>query len=1159
MWSLLLAACSRPTLPDPVIERATPSFAWNGEPSTISVVGRNFLPLVEIDARARDATVNPAYVARLVGEDQGVQQVIELLGVGIVDDEHLTATVPEGLPPGLWTLEVESPSGATAALTDGFRVTDQQAARLSVSTSVLSYTVGEAALLDLTLLDLDGEVVPLPFRVLVVPTGTGASPPTLDAGTLADADRTPSGDGVRGNLVDGRATVSVTSNVPGVVDVIVAPADPYSPVVADEVAVRFDSGDELTVLITLPEGVTYRAGESYTALAELRDQFGNPVEATGVEVGFDTTCSRWSGSLLLDGPTQVTVTPTAATTDECPVDALRAQGPGTLGGQSAGYEVLPGAPARFEVSLFPGFELRAGDRLSMVVEPQDAFGNPTPWSGVLNLQDSQGGMVDAGCLPGTDELWLCSSRVTRAGPAVVVVATGDDGVSGASEPVTILPDDEVASIDLRVGALATAGAPLPIDVVALDAFGNVIPAVDTSGLFVLTDELGDASCVRVGVQGDGSAAFECTFTVARPDAVVSAALDGFVADAPLAVQNGGLGLLVLGAPADVTAGDEVVVTVTGHDAWGNPYLVQDDPVVVLRDDGGSFGEHEVALDASGAGEVTSSFTLAGRTRLRGAQAGVELGASDEILVAPGVTAAVRTMLQGPWAWVDEPTAVTVESVDAWGNRTGLDAAGLLTSSATSAASVPVPLVNGVGVVTFTWPEAAIPDELVATVGVWQATLEVVVVRDCPGGPSAALAFDGWPVGVTCATATDGGQVVADLGGSAPGSLPLADHAAALVGGVGALASAGLVPLALPSVGPHEVLGLAIDTAGCADEVAGDAWSAPDDGSPAGPIAVTASAPSIPVFGAATIEVSGATDCRRDPAAGATVYLASSGGELPGTTATGAGLVVVTDAAGDAATVLDTASGGLGGATLRVVAASASGGGRGELLLPVTGDDVRPIVVDATPTGASTDLVDTFTLTFSEPLDPAFVVPANFAVTGRTVVGATAAGAEVTITVDASVDGAAGAVVLSASSTIRDASGNRLAGDWADAPAIWRSGFGGAAPGATAPACGAVTPASLRIRPDGDDGAGEEADRVEVAVLTAAAPSWWVVEVRDDAGALVFVDWEIPVSAADTVRWHARDLTGGVVPAGRYELTVAAADGLGNRWEGCVLPITVVAR
>jgi hypothetical protein len=69
-----------------------------------------------------------------------------------------------------------------------------------------------------------------------------------------------------------------------------------------------------------------------------------------------------------------------------------------------------------------------------------------------------------------------------------------------------------------------------------------------------------------------------------------------------------------------------------------------------------------------------------------------------------------------------------------------------------------------------------------------------------------------------------------------------------------------------------------------------------------------------------------------------------------------------------------------------VAASASGGGRGELLLPVTGDDVRPIVVDATPTGASTDLVDTFTLTFSEPLDPAFVVPANFAVTGRTVVG-----------------------------------------------------------------------------------------------------------------------------------------------------------------------------
>jgi hypothetical protein len=1150
----LLAACTRPSLPEPVVERAVPSFAWNGDVTTISLLGQDFWPQIEVDARGGGASINPTYRARLEGPDGATTpQIVPLLGVGIVDDTHLTATVPSGLPAGVWSLVVESPSSDEVFLPGGFRVTDQQAARLLLASSRLVYSAGQSATVDVKLLDVDDQVVPLPFEVVIVGT-SGSGLVSLDPGTLASVRPTPSGDGLRGNLTDGRASIDVTPAAPGRVDLVVAAGDPYSTVVTDTLSLLFEPGEDLSVELTLPAG-PFVAGEGFVVSGRVVDQFGNPIPDM-IQVSLRTPCSGWFGTVALSGETLFEVVPTLASSPTCPEDEIVVVDPGNLSGRSPPFVVDAGPASRLMVQP-DALSVRAGDPLSFLVTPTDPYGNETAWAATASLTASTSGLVELGCTAFGDAR-VCATRLTRAAPEVFVQVVGDDGVSGVSTAIEVLPDDELAGLALRAAGVATAGVPLPVLVSPLDAWGNVVPSAATTEDYTFSDDLGDLLCDRVGTAGDGSAAFECTFLTARPDAQVAVELDGFVAQAPVAVQNGALAVVTVSAPPAATAGVAVTVSFDGADAFGNPYLVQDDATLQLSDESGSFGSTQVDLDAAGRAEVSAAFTAAGSTRVAASQLGAVLGRSDVIAVAPGPTIGLRATV-GAWAWVDEATPVTVEAVDDFGNRTNLDVLGLVSSRATATPDLAVPIVNGVGTGAFTWSGAALPDVLELSAGGYSGEAEVIVVRRCPGGPTAGMVFGGLTEGVACATGADGGAVVADLSSSSRGALAIARYAVSVNGAPGALDPLALIPVVLPGLGRHDVTGLVIDTASCADEVAGIAWSAPDDGSPAGLLPLEASVAPLPVLGVATIELLGVTDCAGNPAAGGDVLLSTTGGLLSSAFATGEGLAVTLDANGDASTPLDTSAGGLSATTLTVVAASAGGTARGELALPITGDVVRPVVVSASPVGSQEGLADTFVIRFSEPLQAASVVPTNFTVGGAAPVTAALAGDEVTLTTAAPLDGALGPHVLTASSLLRDAAGNRLAGDWGTGPAGWQSAFGGSAAAPEAPRCDEVIPPSLRFRPDGDDGASEEADRVSILASVSAPPSWWVVEVYDDVGALVDLDWEIPLTATDLVSWDGRGHAGTVLPPGRYEVHVAAADGLGNQGASCVTDITLEGR
>ncbi|MCB9685906.1 MAG: hypothetical protein H6735_12765 [Alphaproteobacteria bacterium] len=1158
----LLMACRRPALPEPSLDAVVPEYAWNGQDNTITLVGDHFFPMVDVDARSGEPTINPSYQAFLVGPEGGLARH-ELIGVGILDERHLSATVARGLDPGSYDVVVEAPTGATAALTGAFRVTDAQAAQLLVSSPKVVYSVTEEAELVLELVDVGGDIVDLPLEVAVVAvpgaSGTGVS---FDAGTLDQAVPTPDGDGLRGILLNGTARLGVRPTVPDRLSISVVPWDAASNVVGDQMVLTFEPGDDLHVTFQLPksmgEPAIATAGEAVDVVARVVDQYDNAVDDP-IPVTLRTACSGWVEDVVLEGRTTLSVVPRLATTDFCSEDRVEVVQPTSLVGSSTPYTVLAGPTDHFRVSASPPLS-QAGDQVDVLVDPEDAFGNRSTWTGAVSIQDSESGMIDDDCQVFATTI-LCTGTVTRAAPVVTVTAEGMDGTTGESNAIAVVADDVPGSLELTVGVRSVAGEDTEVLVRVADTWDNTIdPSTLGPGALQVADELGDATCVDAGTVGDRER-FLCRFHVARPTATLEVTLPSasLTDQATTRVVNGALAVVSFSHASSTTAGVPIQVSLEGRDAFGNLYVVQTDPVVLLDDDTGTFDVPQATLGAAGTTMVSGNFTKAGTTHLIAEQAGVELGRSSAIAVAPGATVGLRVVPSDPWGWVAAPMEVTVQSVDDWDNRTDQTLAATLTSSATTSPSVPVNVVNGVGVGTFTWTEAALPDTLRATSTTWDGEVQLLVARVCGAlGPTADVDFGGHPEGIACTDPSGTAPLVTDLSGSVRGVANLVAYGVSVAGGTAVVGGQPALVATLPSVGRHDLYGLVIDSSGCGSEVGADAWAGPDDGSATGPVPLSASAATIGVVDTVTVQVTGVVDCARDPASFATLEVAATVGTLPGLVASGAGLEAVLDVNGDGSTLLTT-TGGLSATTGEVLAWTDNGSASGRLEIPVVGDNVRPVVLGSDPGGFGIGTTTTLALRFSEPLLPATIVPANFSIAGPsavTVVGATASGDDVFLDLSPALDQSLGVHTVTASSNLRDLAGNRLAGSWGTQPAAWIGGVGGSGTLPPPATCESFVPSTLLFRPDGDDGGGEEADTFRITVRSSSAPAWWVLEVVDGQADLVDVQWIVPLGATDTLSWDGRDLTGTIVPDGTYAVSIAPDDGLGNAGAACVSTVIV---
>lgn len=1154
--AVLLLACSPAAVP-PVLLDVEPSWGWSGEHTDIVISGENLVPDVAIDAGTGGAArLEGTFVAWLVRDDAAVP----LLGVQGISTSTVIARVPDGLDTGLYDVRVETPSALEAVLTDGFVVTSTRADHLDIEVGDASYDVGQLARLDLALRDPGDAVVAQALEVEVrAESQTGAAGVAFTPAGLDGAEALDGAVGVRGFLQeDGTGSVLVSSSVPDHVTLTVsavAEADPDSSVVrGDAQLVSWDPGELATIDLALPESpFSTEAGEAWSMDITLRDAQGNVLSETAARILLYEACGSWHDTVEVVGTASVEIV-TQKACDANTISAFAEVGETT----SAAFTVVASEMAQYLVSAPPG-PLRAGqDEAVVVVEAADAFGNRvTSHQAAIDLSDSEDGLdrERSGCDPFVAGRAACRVVLERAGEGVVVTASDAAGHRGDSNPILVVAGTPT-TVDVAPGAAeVAAGEALSVTIFVSDAYRNAV-AIEPGGAdpVVISDGRGPLACTWTGPSGDGQD-FACVPTFAEDGIFLEASVAslgvGGAATIAVDVVNGALAVAnVVVSPGVVTAGAAFTIDILATDAYGNPYVVQDDPVIDLSDDTGTLSAGSALLGALGDTRIGAAITQSiAATRVRASQDGVELGASGPVQVGPAAAAGFELSVP-PWASVQDGVDVSFVAVDAFGN-VAVDYAGSVALSAEggacSSTSIEVP-AGGETASVLDCPATAFSESILATDGTLAGESATFDVVDLDCGTAASLLLDGDDDAVVCLSGAVA-SVTADGTGSDASAILF--HVADDDGFASRDATA-IATLTYESAGRRTVELLAVEPDGCAGLDLGTVYVGVDDGEPTGPVTVSVADASVDALGATTVTLS-ADDCTGDVAAGQRLLVRADLG-TPAAVSGTEGLEITLDAAGAAILGWDFPTGYASTATF--FAGTAAGGGFGSASIEVAQDGVRPTVVEVVPAGQQEGLVDAITVTFDEAMLES--ASAGVVVTGPAgVVGTTQAlvGDTLVITPDDPIDADAGAWTVELQDSFRDAAGNRLDGSWSGSAASFTTSLG--AVGSTVPDIATCEADTATLRPDGDGGVGDEADEVVLAPLAAFAPSWWWVVVTDGNGERVRSLRQVGTDAS--VRWDARGDHGRVVASGTYTLDLRAVDDAGNVGEACTQSIAVEHR
>lgn len=1139
-------------LPEPELDGFDPSVLYNGEQTLVIVRGRHFYPTPRVQAvPSAEAPVDAAFALRLDGDDASVTLAPRWRSV-----ESLEVTVPAGLAVGSWDATLIDPAGRSVSTPDAITVSDVRPDRLVLEISPPVAEVNQPVSLGISVVDTFDRLVPTPLPVRVAVEGAAAGVQFGDAlGAQVPLD---DGVGVRGLLgLDGRAAVPLTLSVPGQVTVAVAQHGDDA-VRGDRGAALWLAGSELRVEIGLPNpDFETTAGETFPVSLRLRDQFGNAVDNTRQAVVVRDTCGAWVAPVTIDGPTQVDATLTRATdATGCLENRIEVvSGPP---GSSELVRVLPGPADALRVIVAPT-RVVAGAELGVFVLPTDAWGNQADWSGSVRLiRDSAAGVGDWECSSGVPV--FCTVRPRRAGSSLFLQVDGFDGVTeltGRSNGFSVSAGP-FSTLAVASAGPAVAGAPFVLSVSPTDEFGNPVDALAVGGESLVASRAGEPGfACTPGLVTPTELRLNCIATRAGAGAVTLVHPDtGATATVPLTVAPGPLSRVdVVSDGTTVVAGESLSVHVSGEDAWGNAVSSGTVDLASSEEPGASA---VVTLDGAGVGSTRIVLERAGTTYVTGSSGGVEIGRSSAVLVSPAAPERLRLTVGAAWAWVDEVVDLRVEAVDPFGNRAPVDAPVTLSTASGEGALPSLALNNGVAVGPISWVVPVDVEVITAlAAGLSGDSDPFVVVAACAGRPAPTIVARGSADERACTDADGTANYLVSVG--SPGANR---WLASVDGGVPVDARLPGFGVSTHGVGRHRLDVIAVEPDGCAGEASVDLWTGPDDGRPVGPLTVSLARDTAgvadPATGTVAVTITDIVDCTGDPATGAPVVVRVDRGRVERATPTGSGLTVTADAFGSGDftwSFLDASTGG--DALVRVVAGDGAAAGAASLV--AVGDLRRPRVWDQSPLGAYLELIDSVTLAFSEALLPQSVSPSAFEVAGPVVmpiaVTAAALGADgrsVEISVSPPIDPALGQFVVQARPQLRDLAGNRLDGGFVGAASTWGGPIGTPGTPPSLVSCGVDVP---RFRPDGDDGLGEEADRVLFSWSASSTPTWWMISVYSD-NTLVRREWRTPAGPTDAWLWDGRDSAERVQEDGVWELRVSADDGFGNRSAPCAIPVTL---
>ncbi len=1176
---LLLAACAT-RLPDPVVTGADPDWGYNGERTDVIVRGEHFFPLVELSSGGGDARLDRQFGVRL----QGIDGTFDLEGVELRSYESLAAVVPEGLPTGLYDVRVIAPSGATATLADAFTVTDSRADHLAFDLDDVVFDLGTPFVVAFDLLDPEERPVFQALQVTLTLTApSGLDEVEIDASGLDGALETTMEGGVSllGFLDEGgHGWVSVTAFVPETLTLEIEAVEGDVRVRGDSVDVAVAPGQLFQVDIDVPySGFVAVAGAPFPINLRMEDADGNLLEDAEGRLYLTERCGGLFQAVNLVGSAVVEVAVTGATDSACPENAIIARG--TTEGTSEPFQVVPDDPSAYEVEVYPPSVEAGTGTLYVFVAAQDAWGNPVRDYGndvSITLSDDLGGLgSDRGeqtCYGFTDGIQLCRAWPEVAGIGNRIRALGTDRLYGESSPFDVVAGP-LRDIQLTLGPTPfTAGEPFELTVTPRDAYGNGIETDPSIDGYRIEGGVGPVDCTWDEVwRTDGTRRFACTATLASTTETITLSVDDLDPDVvvttpPFVVRNGELASVSFDVEtgARVAAGQAFALVLSGADAWGNPYVVQSDPVVDLADTTGSLLPVTATLGEDGSTGVSASVTVAvDGDVIVASQHGLPLGTSAAFDVVPDEAAGLEVALERPWAFVAVPAEVTLRAVDDWGNvvPTYDDSVSVTSASALADAVLLEAWDAGMarGEITFVLPGLADSILAVGSETGLTGSFSPVDVLETECGVTADLWVDGAAETVLClASGTASATLDASASTGSPVRYAFWDSTGGDARGTDATTT---FTWTQPAAVLVEVAAFTADA--CGDVAQALVYVGLDDGQPTGPVRIVPAdawrTAGSSTAGTTTVDLA-ASDCSGDVASAASLFVRSDlGAFTSGTTASGSGLVVTLDALGEATVTWSVTSETYGG-TATLLAGNALGSAIGSATIRVRGESAQPFVVDLDPRGAATGTTSTVVVRFSEAMLPASFTSTSIRVTDGT--GATLPITGITLSIDASIATAtleepidldADTYVIVVSSQVRDTAGNRLDGTWTGTTSSFRASFGAVID--TAPDVSTCTPDTTTFRPDGDDEPGtDEADAVRVEVAADGSPTWWRLVVLDDWGEEVGTWWIAAAGADDEVTWDGTALDGIVVENGAYVVQIAASDDVLDLGEACEVDVTV---
>ncbi|HMV68593.1 MAG TPA: hypothetical protein PKA64_17210, partial [Myxococcota bacterium] len=370
----------------------------------------------------------------------------------------------------------------------------------------------------------------------------------------------------------------------------------------------------------------------------------------------------------------------------------------------------------------------------------------------------------------------------------------------------------------------------------------------------------------------------------------------------------------------------------------------------------------------------------------------------------------------------------------------------------------------------------------------------------------------------------------------------------------------------PRAGVYRARAVAVQDDGCGREVESTVWIGADDGTPVGPIPMSAEAAVIDLASptpSTRVFIDGASTCRGTSAGNVDVFVRADRGALFGVLAGASGPLVTLDAAGSASFLLD-ATGVPSGGRGTVYADVSSGAAQGSVAVELAGDRAPPYVWYQSPKGYVDGPVSSVVIGFSEPLDAgsvvidAFEVRVGGALEPPGALSWSGARSEVRIDLAQPITPITQAISVSIKDGyLMDRSGNALACN------LGRDNrcYFGVISGTPAPMnpVSSCEVSAAAFRPDGVDGLGVEADRVRLTWPGAGNPAWWVIDVISDAGLRVQREYLLPTTAPESWSWDGRDATGKVVEPGTWTLRVAAEDSQGSQSAACERQVDLVQR